>query len=97
MLTASRASLANRSGRPSYCASVVVRCGGGDASGERGERGGEPAGESRFSSAHFLSAGLERGLRWILRLAADIIDDTMSRVVTSLPGIELLIYLWNGF
>lgn len=51
----------------------------------RGEGGGEAPGESRLSSA-FLS-GLERGLRWILRLAADIIDETMSRVDTSLPRI----------
>lgn len=71
-------------GKPSYSASEVVKCGGGDVS---GELGGDPEGDSTlFSSTNFLSAeGLERGLRWILRFAADIIEDTMSRVDTSLP------------
>lgn len=71
-------------GNPSYSASEVVKCGGGDVS---GEFGGDPEGDStRFSSTHFLSAdGFDRGFRWIFLLAAEMIEDTMSRVDTSLP------------
>lgn len=66
----------------------MVRCAGGDASGELGgEAPGDVSARALSGSTHFLLSvdGLERGFRWIFLFAADIIEETMSRVDTSFP------------